>query len=334
MQSYLNQKVQILKMEKLDVKDHRILKELDENADISLRQLAKNVRLSHQVVEYRLKKLINNRVILAISSWIDYGKMGYMLFRVHIRFKTFSKEKRREFENFVIKSHKCFCVGSVLGEWDEYIEIIARMPSDFENEINEIAGKFSDEIEDYETLIINRMHVFSYGYIMEGMKSKNFVSQDTIQEIPIDENDIEILKILSKNSRTPILQIASDIGMSRSAVKERIKKLHEKEIISGNRMLINFKKMGKESYKIFFKMKSNETERKRFIEFARVHPNIIYAFELFGTYQMDIEVQIDNREKLQELLINMRTMFPIINDYSVMSVLDNEGINFYPMEIL
>ena len=49
----------------------------------------------------------------------------------------------------------------------------------------------------------------------------------------IDETDLQILKILQSNARTPNAEIARQVGMAPSAILERIRKLEQRGVIQG-----------------------------------------------------------------------------------------------------
>ncbi|MDU5946788.1 MAG: AsnC family transcriptional regulator, partial [Paenibacillus macerans] len=60
---------------------------------------------------------------------------------------------------------------------------------------------------------------------------------------PIDDVDKKILRILQRNSRTPISQISKEVSMSQPSVKERIVKLEENYVISGYTITLNLREM-------------------------------------------------------------------------------------------
>ncbi|MGB0837099.1 MAG: Lrp/AsnC ligand binding domain-containing protein [Flavobacteriaceae bacterium] len=60
----------------------------------------------------------------------------------------------------------------------------------------------------------------------------------------IDYIDREILKILKQDARTPYSFIAKRVNVSNSLVHQRIKKLHEEEIISHASLKLNEKELG------------------------------------------------------------------------------------------
>jgi DNA-binding Lrp family transcriptional regulator len=90
--------------------------------------------------------------------------------------------------------------------------------------------------------------------------------------------------------------------------------------------------MGKESYKLLLKLKNDQEQKNRLLQFSKQNKNIIYFLELMGKYDADLEIEIENREKLQELIIEIRNEFPFIEDYEIMPLFYDLGSDFYPAE--
>jgi Lrp/AsnC family transcriptional regulator, leucine-responsive regulatory protein len=61
-----------------------------------------------------------------------------------------------------------------------------------------------------------------------------------------DEKNLTLLRLLERNPRTPISQLARRIGMSNPAVKERILRLEESGILAGYRLELNPQELGYE----------------------------------------------------------------------------------------
>src|SRR5262249_45039294 len=59
-----------------------------------------------------------------------------------------------------------------------------------------------------------------------------------------DHKNLTLLRLLEKNPRAPISQLARRIGMSNPAVKERILRLEETGILAGYRLELNPKELG------------------------------------------------------------------------------------------
>jgi len=64
------------------------------------------------------------------------------------------------------------------------------------------------------------------------------------QTIMIDGIDKIILKLLTKDARTPIVTLSKATGISGAAVHQRLKKLEKAEVISGSQIILNPKILG------------------------------------------------------------------------------------------
>ena len=73
-------------MEKLDLKDRKILYHLDINCRQSFSQIGKKVGLHKDVVAYRVKKLQKKEIIKGFINVVDYSKLGYNLYRFYFTF--------------------------------------------------------------------------------------------------------------------------------------------------------------------------------------------------------------------------------------------------------
>ena len=64
------------------------------------------------------------------------------------------------------------------------------------------------------------------------------------QNLHIDGIDKQILRALMEDARTPILEIARNVGISGAAIHQRLRKLENSELISGSKFVINPKVLG------------------------------------------------------------------------------------------
>ncbi|MEN1786150.1 MAG: Lrp/AsnC ligand binding domain-containing protein [Bacteroidota bacterium] len=69
------------------------------------------------------------------------------------------------------------------------------------------------------------------------MKSSNKLLQ-------LDGIDKKILRYLMKDARTPILEIARNIGISGAAIHQRLRKLEASKVLSGSKFTINTAVLG------------------------------------------------------------------------------------------
>ena len=83
-------------MTKLDLKDRKILYELDLNCRQSNSQIGKKVGLKRDVVAYRIKKLQDEAIIKNFYTVIDTFRLGYNVFRIYINYQYVTSEIKEE----------------------------------------------------------------------------------------------------------------------------------------------------------------------------------------------------------------------------------------------
>jgi len=113
---------------KLDLKDKKLLYELDMDARMTYTQLGKKIGLSKQGAENKLKNLIKKGVIKGFYPVINVPKLGYLYCRIAFAFHNITKEKEREIINYQKKNNKFFWIFTVQGEFDLFSCTIVQYP--------------------------------------------------------------------------------------------------------------------------------------------------------------------------------------------------------------
>ena len=70
------------KLIELNEKDRKLLYQLDLNARQSNSQIGKRISLNKNTVNYRINKLIEDRVIMGFYTEINMYKLGYKTYRI------------------------------------------------------------------------------------------------------------------------------------------------------------------------------------------------------------------------------------------------------------
>ena len=102
----------------LDKIDQKILWNMDYNARISLSELAQNTNLSKQNLNYRIKKLVNENILVGFMSVIDIHHLGYLTYRIYFRFKNVDEQKEQEIIKYFKNNNHILWLVSISGSWD------------------------------------------------------------------------------------------------------------------------------------------------------------------------------------------------------------------------
>jgi len=118
---------------KLDLKDRKILYQLDLNARQSSGQIAKKVGLSKEVVGYRIKKLEKDGVIKSYYTIIDTSKLGYFSFRIYIKLMGTTPEVEEKIIKYLVNDKDTFFIVDVDGPFDIACGVWVREQSQISN---------------------------------------------------------------------------------------------------------------------------------------------------------------------------------------------------------
>ena len=319
----------------LDKTDYKILYNLDFNARMSLSELAQNVNLSKQNLNYRLKKLINDNVLIGFMSMIDIHRLGYLTYRIYFRFKNVDSQKEEEIINYFKTNNHILWFVSTSGSWDLEAVFTARNDIHLNNLFKKIKEDFGQHFSKYNVSSSIFNYHFKRDYLLnkkrEEFTPKYYGFEPKREEL--DELDVDILIQLSENCRQNNQEIAKKLSVTYHTIKNRIQFLEKKKIIQSHRILINLQKVNRKFYKALISLNNptKEDERKLYT-FCSQFNFVVYLVEVLGQWQLEIETEVENQEEFTELLRKIRNKFPeLILDYEILQVTKEHKLNYFPM---
>jgi len=298
-------------MHKLDLLDRKILAELDQNSRQPFSQIAKKVRASRTVVEYRVNKLYKQGIIASLSAFVDPAKFGLTSWKVYLQFHNKNKEIEEQINKFIIEEKRIWWAIKCEGNFDLMFLVLTESVHEFYDFLSNFQSKFSK----HETRIENTSHInpdfFTRGYLLNKDSKKlssTFLKEPTSEKM--DKTDIKILKSLIKNSRTPSTEIASKLKTTARIVNYRIKDLLKRKIITHFRLIPDVNKIGLDYYKVMIQLKDLTKDKDRKLKkFLEIHPNIINYSNSWGPWEIEFEAEIENYKELTKLINNIRNEF-------------------------
>ena len=108
-------------------------------------------------------------------------------------------------------------------------------------------------------------------------------------EHKLDYIDRKIIKMLQKNARIPVKDIAKEVFLSSPAVSARIEHLEKSGIITGYHAQVDPMLLGYH-IKAFINLEVEPSQKKVFYPFIQAIPNVIECNCVTGDYAMLIEV--------------------------------------------
>ncbi|MCR4610021.1 MAG: Lrp/AsnC family transcriptional regulator [Eubacterium sp.] len=117
----------------------------------------------------------------------------------------------------------------------------------------------------------------------------------------MDNMDIKILKSLRKNARLTASSISEEIGLSVSAVIERIKKLENSGIIKGYTIDVDQAKMGNTMVALMDVSLKHPDYYDGFVELVKENDSIEACYYQTGEFDFVLRIVTDNTEGLDNV---------------------------------
>ena len=151
---------------------------------------------------------------------------------------------------------------------------------------------------------------------------------DDSKNSSIDNVDIEILKILSKDGRIAFNKIASELNKSPVTIKKHVEDLEEKGIIEGYGAHINFERLG---YNIiaFIEITVSRGQMLEVEEKIAANPNVFGVYDITGTYDALVMARFKSRTELSAMIkdIHKSPNVERTNTHMILNVI-KEGTTF------
>lgn len=319
----------------LDLKDRKILYELDLNSRQSFQQIGRKVHLSKESVFYRIKKLEEQGIIQRYSTMVDVGKLNHMNFRIFLKLQNTTSVKEQEIINYLEKQEVVGWFVTVEGNWDLNIWILCKSIEELNDFWEKFNKKYINYIAQIQLSLFTNITYFSKAYLLDIKNTYSFRFVTPPKEEKIDDLDLNLLKLMAPNSKIFAIDIAQKLNISPRTVVSRIRNLEKRKIIIGYKTLIDLSKLGYLYYKIHFRLSSITKEKEeQFKEYIFEHPNIVYDNTSIGGSNLEIDIQVENVQKLRDIIKEIKDKFSeIIQDYEVLQYLKEYKYLLLPTKI-
>ncbi len=145
----------------LDKLDFRILTSLNANARKSCTEIAEEVNSNYKTVQYRMKNLIKNRVLIGTRVFVNHRAFGYNYYKFMLYFTHYSDEEYRKVRNYLRGLQETtYIVFHVDSDLDA--EMLFKSDNDFFEFIDSLHEKFPGIIKNFEYFLFTRTVQIDY----------------------------------------------------------------------------------------------------------------------------------------------------------------------------
>lgn len=131
----------------------------------------------------------------------------------------------------------------------------------------------------------------------------------------LDEADLMVLDVLSRNPRATVTEISRKTGLSRPTVRARLKKLLESGVIRGFRLELDEEKVGGKAFLLTLTAEDADSVVKELLDFGGVEEVFLSA----GRPNVHVLLYAYDVESLNEFLKLVRRVDPLAELHPVIS---------------
>jgi DNA-binding Lrp family transcriptional regulator len=306
-------------MYRIDIKDRKILYELDYDSRQSFSQIGKKVGLHKNVVSYRVKRLMEKNIIRYFYTVIDSFKLGYSSFRIYITYQNVTPKIRKEIIDYFVKNKHTWWVGSFEGNYDLAVVMWVKDLHDFHVFWDGTLKKYRQYFKNQIFCNYVRLHLFRHSFIV---KKYNNVDREKHRitgggrPVKTDKLDFQILETLAKDARISTIDIAKKLNSTVDTINSRIKRLIKLDIIQGFRVSIDYSKLSYQFYKVNINL-NNYNDRGRIISYIKLNPHLVMIDKSVGYFDLELDFWVKNLDEFHKIMDDLVEKYPdSIRNYS------------------
>ena len=299
-------------MDELDVKDRKILYQLDLNSRQSLNTIGSNVGLTKTVVQYRIDRLVKTGIIKNFYTSIDFYKLGYINLGIYVNYQYYTPEIEKDIIQYFVNSEHSWFIANVQGKFDLIVLFSVRNMNQFFSFWKQTLTKYRFYFQSALITFFTKTHYLPISYLLEEPDLAQRLDHELVDggpQVDIDDIDRAILERLSLNSRRSITEMAEELKVSSITLASRIKKLEAKKVITGYRINVDYLKLGLQLFNVHFNLR-NYDKVHQILSYVVRNPYLISASEVIDHCDLSLNYHRKNFNELHVIIKDIYNKFP------------------------
>ncbi|MBI2147378.1 Lrp/AsnC family transcriptional regulator [Candidatus Woesearchaeota archaeon] len=321
-EDFRGQVLQDVMQQQIDLTDKKILLLLSKNCRISNTAIGRHLRLTREVVAYRIQQLIKRGIITGFFTLIDQRKLGFEVFKVFVKLTNITKEN--SMTTNLLSKEEVTSLSLCSGSYDLYFGVTTRTVDEFELFMNSFLLSYASNIHNYTILTFLQEDAMGNNFILDEtdlngskvsivrekgsafLESFNSRTADKKQKL-LDTKDRQILKYVLFNARASLKEIAEHIDMTPSAVKAKMEQLIQAGTIKQFTPLISFAPLGYQWFMVFLQLVGMNSQK--LYSYMEAHPNVEWCMRSIGPWNYQISIFARNSKEFHAILNQLREEF-------------------------
>lgn len=288
--------------------------------------------MTREQVDYKLKKYLSSGLIKSFFTFFDWGKFGHNYY-AGLLLKFEKPMFAKSFAQKLKKDKNCMSYGRAFGKYDLFINGIFRDEKEMSDYVAELISDSENPVSNYLVMKPYLSELYPLKFFKHKDRDNYSYSSEGAKERKFDKNEIAIVKILARDARARLIDIANKLNISIELAHHKIKKLQADKVILGSRIQFDMEKFGYYFSLLLLNVRNfSKANQEKIKQFSRNAKHITSFNLILSRPNCIINLFHKEESELRETIEEIKELFK--NDSIDIDVLpiddDTEEINTLP----
>ncbi len=287
---------------RLSKKEQAVLAAVEFDADSSLSDFEKPLRMPVSTIRYHVNNLLS-RGVIRYYPFVNTLALGFTPYSLFFSLSAHGRKTQDKVIASLQRRPEVSWCAQMGGPYHFCATILTKSLEDVTRFTNKFCDEFGDLFSRKQIAGQTSFTLFQTKYLYETRKADRVLTWSrTVNAHSLDELDAQILSGLISPTFVSRRELARSLGTPIGTVDSRVRKLREHQIIQGALYLINPQNLSMHCYKLLIHTRgfSSALDQELF-KFCLEHRNITTLIRCVGNWDYEIGVEVSTPDGLLDI---------------------------------
>jgi len=322
---------------RLSSKDRSVLVAVQLDADVPVSRISERTGLPTHTVHYHLRRL-RDQGVLVRWPFINVDALGYTKYEIFFSFAAEKETDRQRLIQRLSQSNRVAWFSELGGNYQYSMTICAETIAEVSDFLDSLTSEFGNVFFKKSVCALLTYAVFRKKYLDTSQRNLTpsvVQFQPTSVRASLDDTDYRIISALYDPEYNSLREMAKRLGLARSTVEYRIKKLFDNRVLLRNIYAVRTTQLGISLFKLLiFVTGLRQGFKDSLFDFCVKHPNVVNYSHCIGSWDFEIGIEVENRYEIAKITQELYSRFGTdISDVQVLPIF-KEGYSRNFLKIL
>ncbi len=310
----------------------RLLFFLTRNARTTTKELGQLLNISQQMASYSIQKLEEEKLILNYQAIADPAKFGLINVILLLDYQDCDHQKTSAIKKYLKSEPNIIRVEEVSQGADLFVEYCVPNLSYFNKQHKDFLYNFKDSIKVKEAQVVIVKHIYTKNYLHKRYpEQRQIIISGDRDPLTLTEKQTRVLEELAFYPNKSLSAIARKTKLDPKTTTHIKKLLEKQKIIRSYSIALNNETLDITREHLFLTLSyTGPEEEKKFLEYCKLHKNIITLTKVIGTY--DVLITTERTDKDKPTITDLRKNFDV-RGYHILSSDNTQKHIFLPTNL-